>query len=61
MWIDYSTWYILKYCTRLTYSLISSSGALCFAEIGTIIPRNGAETAYLKEGMILKKTECIYY
>jgi amino acid transporter len=41
--------------------LISSSGALCFAEIGTIIPRNGAETAYLKEGMILKKTECIYY
>ncbi|CAF0777144.1 unnamed protein product [Rotaria sordida] len=31
--------------------LISILGALCYAEIGTIIPRNGAEVAYLKEGI----------
>ncbi|CAF3395054.1 unnamed protein product [Rotaria sp. Silwood1] len=29
--------------------LISILGALCYAEIGTVIPRNGAEIAYLKE------------
>jgi amino acid transporter len=37
--------------------LISFSGALCFAEIGTVIPRNGAEIPYLKEGIIHKKNE----
>ncbi|CAF3762035.1 unnamed protein product [Rotaria socialis] len=26
-------------------------GALCYAEIGAVIPRNGAEVAYLKEGI----------
>ncbi|CAF3922686.1 unnamed protein product [Adineta steineri] len=31
--------------------LVSLLGALCYAEIGTIIPRNGAEVAYLKEGI----------
>ncbi|CAF3832093.1 unnamed protein product [Rotaria sordida] len=31
--------------------LISILGALCYAEIGTIIPRNGAEVAYMKEGI----------
>ncbi|CAF1418832.1 unnamed protein product [Rotaria sordida] len=32
--------------------LVSLLGALCYAEIGTIIPRNGAEVAYIKEGML---------
>ncbi|CAF0734828.1 unnamed protein product [Adineta steineri] len=31
--------------------LVSLLGALCYAEIGTIIPRNGAEVAYIKEGI----------
>jgi len=35
--------------------LISSPGALCYAEIGTVIPRNGAEAAYIKEGMLYRK------
>jgi len=35
--------------------LISSLGALCYAEIGTIIPRNGAEIAYMKEGILHRK------
>lgn len=30
--------------------LVSLLGALCFAEIGNLIPRNGAEIAYMKEG-----------
>jgi amino acid transporter len=34
--------------------LNSSIGAVCYAEIGTIIPRNGAEVAYLKEGIFIK-------
>ncbi|CAF4021696.1 unnamed protein product [Rotaria sordida] len=31
--------------------LLSLLGALCYAEIGTVIPRNGAEIAYMKEGI----------
>jgi len=31
--------------------LVSLLGALCYAEIGTVIPRSGAEAAYLKEGI----------
>ncbi|CAF2801060.1 unnamed protein product [Rotaria sp. Silwood2] len=31
--------------------LLALLGALCYAEIGTVIPRNGAEIAYLKEGI----------
>ncbi|CAF3120388.1 unnamed protein product [Rotaria sp. Silwood2] len=31
--------------------LVSLLGALCYAEIGTVIPRNGAEIAYMKEGI----------
>ncbi|CAF0835435.1 unnamed protein product [Rotaria sordida] len=31
--------------------LLALLGALCYAEIGTVIPRNGAEVAYLKEGI----------
>ncbi|CAF1289956.1 unnamed protein product [Adineta ricciae] len=30
---------------------VSLLGALCYAEIGTVIPRNGAEVAYMKEGI----------
>lgn len=26
-------------------------GAVCYAEISVIIPRNGSEIAYIKEGM----------
>ena len=39
------TYYVFEYwsCELL--------GALCYAEIGTVIPRNGAEVAYLKEGI----------
>ncbi|CAF2748686.1 unnamed protein product [Rotaria sp. Silwood2] len=33
--------------------LVSLLGALCFAEIGAVIPRNGAEVAYLKEGILM--------
>jgi amino acid transporter len=44
----------------LTNSFISSVGALCFAEIGTIIPRNGAEVAYMKEGSLVRKSSSIY-
>ncbi|CAF3978914.1 unnamed protein product [Rotaria sp. Silwood2] len=32
--------------------LLALLGALCYAEIGTVIPRNGAEIAYLKEGTV---------
>jgi amino acid transporter len=35
--------------------VISSSGALCYAEIGAVIPRNGAEVAYIKEGRLYRK------
>ena len=35
--------------------LVSLLGALCYAEIGTVIPRNGAEIAYMKEG----KSACL--
>ncbi|CAF1234980.1 unnamed protein product [Adineta ricciae] len=31
--------------------LITTLAALCYAEIGTVIPRNGAEVAYMKEGI----------
>ncbi|CAF4558375.1 unnamed protein product [Rotaria sp. Silwood1] len=31
--------------------LVSLLGALCYAEIGAVIPRNGAEIAYMKEGI----------
>ena len=50
--IDFFTWYVLLYCIHLRDNLISSTGALCYAEIGTIIPRNGAEVVYMKEGML---------
>ncbi|CAF4383516.1 unnamed protein product, partial [Adineta steineri] len=33
--------------------LVSLLGALCYSEIGTVIPRNGAEIAYMKEGVVL--------
>lgn len=35
-------------------------GAFCYAEIGTIIPRNGAEVAYLKEGKVYRITNHIF-
>ncbi|CAF1164996.1 unnamed protein product [Rotaria sp. Silwood1] len=31
--------------------LVSSLGALCYAEIDTVISKHGAEIAYLKEGI----------
>ncbi|CAF1017870.1 unnamed protein product [Rotaria sordida] len=31
--------------------LVALLGALCYAEIGAVIPRNGAEVAYIKEGI----------
>ncbi|CAF2958561.1 unnamed protein product [Rotaria sp. Silwood2] len=38
--------------TQCTF--VSFLGTLCYAEIGTVIPRNGAEVAYLKEGTTKK-------
>ena len=50
--IDFFTWYVLLYCIRLRDNLISSTRALCYAEIGTVIPRSGGPVAYMKEGML---------
>ncbi|CAF5226220.1 unnamed protein product, partial [Rotaria magnacalcarata] len=32
--------------------LISILGALCYAEIGTVIPLSGSELAYMREGNV---------
>ena len=47
---DFFIRYINSYIF-LTSNLISVLGALCYAEIGTLLPRNGAEIVYLKEGI----------
>jgi len=31
--------------------LVALLGALCYAEIGTVIPRNGGEVVYMREGI----------
>ncbi len=51
---DFFTGYVLSYCICIIDSLVSFVGALCYAEIGTVIPRNGAEVVYLKEGILTK-------
>jgi hypothetical protein len=52
IWISSFTWYVWEYSIALKENIISIVGALCYAEIGTIIPRNGAEVVYMKEGML---------
>lgn len=42
-------WFYFEYWSR------ELLGALCYAEIGTVIPRNGAEVAYMKEGIVLEQ------
>jgi amino acid transporter len=32
-------------------------GAFCYAEIGTLIPRSGAELTYLKKGILMKEAD----
>lgn len=65
--IDLSMWCVNSYI-YFTSNGVSVLGALCYAEIGTVIPRNGAEIVYMKEGilnetfsrrLILEKIDCL--
>ena len=54
MWINFFTWYTYSYIVYIWFvHQVTSLGALCYAEIGTLIPRNGAEVVYMKEGILL--------
>ena len=52
--INCDTWYLSIEMLLFKVMRVYVLGALCYAEIGTIIPRNGADAAYMKEGMIIK-------
>jgi amino acid transporter len=60
MRIDFFIWYALEYRNFSINNMISSAGALCYAEIGTVIPRNGGEVAYMKEGILGRKNQYFY-
>lgn len=52
MWIDFFIRYVQSNIEAFRILIEYDLGALCFAEIGTVIPRSGGEVVYMKEGKV---------